>query len=115
MRYCFVAVVLGIAFVAAPTVADIRVTTEPAQPFIETTRLGQALNFDVLISNDDRAPIELLELELSARDERGNVIMRRRVGQNGNTIEVIPSREIPAEGRLLVFNPLVQWPADVDL
>jgi len=115
MRYCFVAVVLGAAFVASPSVADIRVTTEPAEPFIEMTRLGQALNFDVLISNDERAPVELVEFELTARDERGNIITRRRVGQNGNTIEVIPSREIPAEGRLLVFNPLVQWPADVEL
>jgi Peptidase family M23 len=43
------------------------------------------------------------------------VLMQRRVGQNGNTIEVIPTRTIEGQGRLLIFNPLWQWPPDVPL
>jgi murein DD-endopeptidase MepM/ murein hydrolase activator NlpD len=115
MHRALPSVVLLALFSFPATALDVAVTTEPAVPLIETTRAGQALNFDVLIGNSTREPLELLEFELSVRDPRGALVMRRRVGQNGNTIEVIPSREISAGAQLLVFNPLVHWPADVSV
>ncbi|HVF16723.1 MAG TPA: hypothetical protein VNA21_07415, partial [Steroidobacteraceae bacterium] len=100
---------------AAAQTPAITLTTEPATPLIEVTRTGQALNFDLLVRNTGRESLEITQFEVTVRDVEGRMIARQSVGQNGNTIEVIPAREVPAQGHLLLFNPLPLWPADLEL
>jgi biotin carboxyl carrier protein len=104
----------GLSMAAAQGV-PVTLTTEPAAPFIESTRIGQAVNFDLLVHNTGRESLEIAELEFTVRDAMGHMIAQQRVGQNGNTIEVIPQREVPAQGHLLVFNPFPVWPLELEL
>jgi murein DD-endopeptidase MepM/ murein hydrolase activator NlpD len=93
----------------------ITVSIEPTTPWVETTRVGQALNFDLLVENSGRMALEITHFELTVRDAKGHMVAQQRIGQNGNTIEVIPVREVPAEGHLLLFNPFPMWPSDIEL
>lgn len=108
-------VALTLIVCVAADAASITVSTEPGVPIVELTRSGQALNFDILLTNASSKAREVEMVELTVRDAKGGVVMQRRVGQNGDTIEVIPARTLAANGRLLIFNPLWQWPADVSL
>lgn len=109
---------LALAFIASNGWAgtpDVSVKTQPAQPLIETTRFGQALNFDFIVTNPTERTLELTGIEATLRDAKGNLVMQRRVQMNGGSVDIVPQRVLEPGGELLIFNPLPQWPKDNDL
>jgi murein DD-endopeptidase MepM/ murein hydrolase activator NlpD len=95
---------------------DVPVRPLPQQPLVERLRDGQQLNFDLLFENPGDAPLQLVELQLTRFDREGRFIGQRRLDRNGDRttmgIATVPDRELPARGRLVVFNPFARFDAD---
>lgn len=89
----------------------------PPRVYVERTRVGQLINFDVNLKNDGAKDVRLASIVLEVLDACGVVVLRRVVDEHGlrPAIETIPKREVPAGGSLLVFNPLHTFPADLEL
>lgn len=94
-------------------------STIPKQPLIETSPERQRLNFDLLYTNDTDSTLELSKLEVTLYDAQGNLVAQQRRDQNGDpstmSLATIPNRTLPAHGRLVVFNPFWDWPAQFAL
>lgn len=99
---------LGSATAAVPTV-----TSLPAQPLVEQTRNGRQLNFDLVFANPTDHTLTLQRLEMSELDERGRLVSQRRLDGNGDaatmSIATLANRTLPANGRLVVFNPFERF------
>lgn len=88
----------------------------PQQPLVEHLRDGQQLNFDLLFENPGDKSLQLVELQLTRFDHAGRFIGQRRLDRNGDSstmgIATIPNRDLPAHGKLVVFNPFSRFDAD---
>ncbi len=104
----------NLAHAAAPQASAL-----PAQPLIERGRDGQSLNFDLIFSNPGPEKRELVRLEATLYARDGRFIGQRRLDRNGDentmSIATVPNRELPAGGKLVVFNPFQHFPADAYL
>lgn len=99
---------LALSSFAVPA-QHLQATTLPAHPLLESSRDGQDLNFDLVFDNPGDTALTLVGLEVSWFDGDGGFIGQRRLDQNGDEttmgIATIPNRILPAQGRLVVFNP----------
>jgi len=93
----------------------ITLTTIPPTPLIERTKSGQALNFDLVITNSGASAITIEEIEASVLNAKDALVLQRRLMSNGASIETIPNRRIEPGARLVVFNPFYEFEPDVDL
>lgn len=93
----------------------ITVTTLPQTPLIEPAKHGQALNFDLIVTNDTAAPIELTEVVMSVLGANGTLIHQRRLWQNGDSISTLPNRTAAAGAKLVIFNPFAELDPELDL
>ena len=100
--------VLRAAAVAAPTPG---VPAAPATPRIEEWPERRDLNFDLLVDNAGGPARELVAIEVSAYDAQGHLQLRRFLDGNGvrPSIRSVPERELPAGGKLTVFNPFASF------
>ncbi len=98
---------------------DLTASSLPAQPLLESSRDGQDLNFDLIFANPGAQPLTLIKLEATWFDAAGNFLGQRRLDQNGDNttmgIATIPNRDLPANGRLVVFNPFQHFGASARL
>lgn len=85
----------------------------PEVPFVEATEHGQALNFDIVLSNRGDSAVELTQLEVTfvGSDGYGHT---RRIDRNGiiPAIEAVPSRRILPHQSRLIFNPVEYAPME---
>jgi hypothetical protein len=79
---------------------------------------SQYLNFDFVMRNEGADTLEISRIELSVYDAAGGLQLRKLVNENGPS----PSARILAPDRVLapgaegmVFNPFVEFPAEVQL
>ena len=100
---------------AAVLLLSAAITTIPPTPLIETTKSGQAVNFDFLIENAGDAKLEITQIEASVLGANDALIVQRRVGGNGNSIATLPERVIEPHKKIVVFNPFPQFEADIPL
>jgi len=95
------------------------VTTIPSVPLVERARDSQRLNFDLLFTNESATPDELTRLEMTLYDAEGGLVLQQRLDTNGDpttmSIATVPNRTLPANGRLVVFNPFWRFAPDVAL
>ncbi len=98
---------------------ELTVSSLPAQPLLESSRDGHDLNFDLVFDNPGAQPLTLIKLEATWFDAEGRFLGQRRLDQNGDNttmgIATIPNRALPANGRLVVFNPFQHFGASVGL
>ncbi|MEO6227818.1 MAG: M23 family metallopeptidase [Thermomonas sp.] len=111
---------LGASLWLAPFAASaqqLQATTLPAQPLLEASRDGQDLNFDLVFDNPGDKALTLVGLEASWFDAAGGFLGQRRLDQNGDAttmgIVTVPNRNLPAHGRLVVFNPFQYFRASL--
>ncbi|HET9445562.1 MAG TPA: M23 family metallopeptidase [Steroidobacteraceae bacterium] len=101
---------------AGAVAQSLQVTVVPAQPLLERTLYGQAMNCDFRIANPGGAELELRVVNLDVRDRSGALIARLELNDNGIApgIEIVPNRKLPAGGGITLFNPFhtlaAQWP-----
>ncbi len=112
--------VASILFIIVSAVApafaqQLQVAALPAQPLIESTRDGQDLNFDLVFDNPGDTALTLVQLEVTWFDDTGTFLGQRRLDRNGGAttmgIATVPNRNLPARGRLVVFNPFQHFRA----
>ena len=87
----------------------------PAEPIAEPTELGQALNFDILVRNDESAALTLEYLKMDFLDASGALLLRKEINGNGSTpsLLTIANRKLePGEERLF-FNPFPLAPTSM--
>jgi murein DD-endopeptidase MepM/ murein hydrolase activator NlpD len=116
MATLLVSFCLALPVLPATAATPLRASLVPAQPLVERTRDGQSLNFDLMFANDGAQALELTRLELTVLDRDGRFFAQRRLDRNGDSstmsILTLPNRTLPANGRLVVFNPFPRFPAD---
>ena len=98
---------------AAPEPA-VTVASLPAQPLLVQGRDGQDLNFDLLFDNPGDTELRLEQVEATWYDRAGRFLGQRRLDRNGDAttmgIATVPNRVLPAQGRLVLFNPFQHFP-----
>jgi hypothetical protein len=101
----------------AAAAGDLSVQLYPKQPLIESTRFGNAVNFDFEFINKGRRTLELTAVRAFILDSTGAVAQRLEVNDNGSLpgIATIANRIWkPGEART-IFNPFHTLAADVPL
>jgi len=85
----------------------------PEQPYVEQTRYGQALNFDIALANRSDRQASLTELEVTFVGADGRDILTRRLDGNGTapSIQTVPNRIVEPGAEALLFNPFEHAPA----
>ncbi len=93
----------------------VRVAPESVLVERETGSAQGYVNFDFLVSNRTAAPTELRSVVVTARDGRGEVVLRRFCDTSGISpcIETVPGRVIDAGGTGIVYNPFPVLPTGV--
>jgi hypothetical protein len=116
MKTGLLALLLANAAVAAAAPQTLQVTVVPAQPLLERTLYGQAMNCDFRIANRGAQPIELRVVQLDVRDRGGALIAKLELNDNGIQpgITIVPNRKLAPGAQLTIFNPFhtlaAQWP-----
>ena len=101
------------ALMAAPATAQ---TVEgrilPERPWVEQTRYGQALNFDLALTNRAAHAVEVTELEVTFVGTDGRDLLTRRLDGNGSapSILILPERTLEPGEEQLLFNPFEYAP-----
>jgi hypothetical protein len=83
----------------------------PATVYVEEWPERRDLNFEILVDNTGGPARELSAIELSAYDAQGRLQLRRLLDGNGvrPSIQTVPDRQLPANGKLTVFNPFTSF------
>ena len=102
-------------FPALVHAADVDLSTIPDQPLIEVSQAQQILNFDVVLQNNTKEELEVSKFELSALGAKGELIAQRRLDTNGMSILTLPNRVVKPGEKIVLFNPLHSWAADLPL
>jgi peptidase M23-like protein len=95
----------------------ITVRVLPAPTYVELRDGEQLVNCDLLVTNTSTADWTLIDLQVSAFDRAGTIGFRKFLNRNGvsPSITTIPNRELAAGKRVLVLNPLYEFPRDLEL
>ena len=95
----------------------ITVRVLPAPTYVELRDGEQLVNCDLLVTNTSTADWKLIDLQVSAFDRAGTLGIRKFLNGNGvsPSITTIPNRELAAGKRVLVLNPLYEFPRDLEL
>lgn len=116
--------ILCILGFATPTLANTVVTdgrivakVVPHPPTIEHTKLGQALNFDILLTNKEDVPYRLALITLKVYDHAGALESVRVFGENGHppAIDIVGPRDLKAHESIDVFQPFTAFDSAVEL
>ncbi len=97
--------------------APIRISVRPQRPLIEHRGPVQFLNFDFVLESTGAKTLHLNRIEVSLWDENSKLILRRSLDENGHPagIGTIEKRDIPARGRIGVFNPFYSFGPEIHL
>lgn len=116
MNRTAIATVLGLSLAAcASSAALAQASILPQKPWLEAASAGPSANFDILVTNPARVPMQIGELRVFVLDRSGATVLERRVDGNG----VAPSITVLAAGSIapgqskLIFNPFPILPADI--
>lgn len=84
----------------------------PERPWTEQTRYGQALNFDLALTNSGGHAVEVTELEVTFVGSDGRDLLTRRLDGNGSapSILILPDRTLEPGEEQLLFNPFEYAP-----
>jgi len=116
MKTALLAILLANAAVAAAEPQTLQVTVVPAQPLLERTLYGQAMNCDFRIANRGTQALELRVVQLDVRDRSGALIAKLELNDNGIQpgITIVAERKLAPGAQLTLFNPFhtlaTQWP-----
>jgi hypothetical protein len=121
-KNCFIPLVLLAFFLPklvaqAKSAVELKVTVEPTSPLIEHRDGKQLLNFDFAVSNRGKSKLRLAEIEVSAFDSTGHLVLRKTVNSNG----FAPGIDIVAEPLLApgetedIFNPFYSFGGELPL
>lgn len=85
----------------------------PERPWLEPTEFGQAVNFDLALTNPGDHAVELTELEVTFVGSDGRSILTRRLDGNGTapSIQILSGRILEPDAERLIFNPFEYAPA----
>jgi hypothetical protein len=110
MRIGALAVAALLAGPAAAQTVEGRIL--PERPWVEQTRYGQALNFDLALTNRTDHAVEVSELEVTFVGADGRDLLTRRLDGNGSapSILTLPDRTLEPGEEQLLFNPFEYAP-----
>ena len=96
----------------------VRVAVVPERPWVEAGSDGtQHLNFDLGLESRAGVALHVVKVELDVRDAGGTVRWSRRLESNGfsPSLAVAAAKELPARGRVFLFNPFHTLPPGLPL
>lgn len=110
-----ISALVALALAQAAAAGSLSHRLYPLQPLVERTRFGQALNFDVELTNNGAEALELTTVRAAVRDPAGRIVQRLEVNDNGgdasiNTLAATTWK--PGEAHV-VYNPFHTLAADV--
>jgi hypothetical protein len=93
----------------------VQLSTIPQRPLIEVGKGEQILNFDVVLQNDTEEELEVSLYELTVLGPKNELISQKRLETNGMSILTLTNRIVKPGGKIVLFNPLHSWDAEVPL
>src|SRR5712691_3522762 len=95
----------------------VRITVSPQRVLIERGASAQYLNFDFIIDNLTDSPLRVSRIELSVRDDKNGLVLRRSLDEKGfdPAIDTIPNRELGKRESRLIYNPFYVFDAGIPL
>ncbi|HKR66835.1 MAG TPA: M23 family metallopeptidase [Thermoanaerobaculia bacterium] len=93
----------------------VSLTTLPPVPLVETTKNGQAVNFDLLLENGGDAKLTITQIEATLLGPHDALVTQRRLAENGDSIATLPQRTIEPHAKLVVFNPFASFESEYAL
>ena len=74
----------------------LNITVYPATPYVKTSSIGQAINFDFALENISGETLHLRKIQLSVLDTSGKLILQKFLDENGTApgIDTLPKRSI---------------------
>lgn len=104
-----------ILFLAAAAVGPVTIASRPARPYAEVDGHGVQVDGDFLVENQGDEPLGIDELAVEVRDAAERLVQRKEWNSNGvaPSIRMLNATEVPAHGKVLLFNPIARFPADV--
>ena len=115
LRHALLILVAPLPLAAQSPSPAVQVSARPSAPVIELTSAGQDVGTDLVIVNQTTDTLELARIQVTVRNGRGELVLQKEVGHNGETIRSVPDRTVLPGGRLLVFNPLYAFPRDLEI
>ncbi|MDB4970737.1 MAG: family metallopeptidase [Myxococcales bacterium] len=102
---------------AATSANQVVVTVRPSRPWIERRAGAQALDFDLVVTNDDSSPLRLCEVLLRVYDSANRLVLERTVNSNGLSpgIDVVGTPLLTSGATEDLFNPFDRFDAEVPL
>ncbi len=96
---------------------EVAVSVLPARVLCEELDGATALQFELQLQNNTDRSLRLTGIDYLGFDGDEALVLRRTVDEHGLRpgIDVIPERDLPAHGTLLVFNPLSRFPRSPEL
>ena len=112
-----VGAVMALAISVTAMAADVSVQTYPSRPLIERSRYGQALNFDLEVTNGRPDALELTAIRLTVLDRGGAVAQRLEINDNGIApgLQTVPIRTWTSGQALTIYNPFHTLAGDLDI
>ncbi len=97
--------------------APLTVTVAPERVWIVEGDGFRKVNFDFLVANSSAMPMEIVELKLMVRGQRGDFELGRELNRQGMipSISSLITTEIPAGKTVQLLNPFSEFPGSVDL
>jgi hypothetical protein len=104
-------------FIAALLFATVTVTASPQPIYIEAAEHSQSLNFDLIVTNGLEEPVDLDEVQLSAFDRDGKLLLCRLIDGNGTRPSILTADagSLAPNATAMLFNPFHQFEPDLDL
>lgn len=99
--------VLAFALAGQASAQELTARISPERPYAEPVRQGQALNFDMLVSNGGAVAAELTAIEIILEDAEGRALLTREADGNGSAParDAIPNRSVPPGEERMLLNP----------
>ena len=102
---------------AEAPVAKVSVAVAPSRVWAVPGDGLNKVNFDLLVTNEGTAPVEIVELRLSVFDSKGAFVTGRELNRLGMipSIQSLQTREVEPGKTVQLLNPFHEFPADVEL
>ena len=108
--------IILISILSLPAMAQqqVKISHRPETPLIETVDGRNVANFDLIIENTGKDTLSITKILMKAFDSEGNLVKEKFLDANGTapSIAIVSKRELLPMGRINVFNPFPEMPAN---
>jgi hypothetical protein len=99
------------------SIQPVSVSVYPLNPIIETDKHKQYLNFDIVLKNNTLHTLQLVMMQISVIDDKGELVARKYLNQNGRlpSIAQIGNTILSPGESIDIFNPFYDFDREINV